>query len=147
MIPKIHVPKFEGIFSIVPRLFRSSRAYLERRLSRCPAVHSAPAYRVHCAGAPFAVAAFRDRESRCIVRRGAVPSGQPSALDCFACPRPRLAKALRPRLYGLRYRDLALLPQAVAPHPQVEDEEAAAVAGIGPRIGGSVIIANPFGLF
>ena len=79
----------------------------------------------------------------------ALPSSQPSSLDCFACPRLRLAKALRPRPQGLQHRDLALLPPAVAPHPQVELIEAAAVACVRPRIGGrsdaASFITEPIG--
>ena len=113
------------------------------RLSRTAPV-SVP-FTVHSAGAPFAVAAFRDRESRRRIRRGAVPSCQPSVLDCFACLRPRVAKAPRPRLHGLQHRDLALLPLAVAPHPQVEDVQAATVAGVGIRIvGPSLIVPGQF---
>ena len=77
------------------------------------------------------------RESRRSVRRGAVPSGQPPALVSLACPpsRQRLANCPHPRLDGDKNRDLLLLPPAVAPHPQVELVEAAAVAGVGPRVG------------
>ena len=46
-------------------------------------------------------------------------SCQPPALGRLAGPRPRLADDPRPRLHGIQNRDLALLPSAVAPHPQV----------------------------
>ena len=62
------------------------------------------------------------------------PSCQPSAR--FAGPRPCFAYDLGPFLHGMQNRDLALLPQAVVPHPQVELVEAAAVPAVGPRIGG-----------
>ena len=53
-------------------------------------------------------------------RRGAVRSGQPPALGRLAGPRPLYANRPRPRLHGVQNRDLALLPSAVAPHPQIE---------------------------
>ena len=79
---------------------------------------------IHGADAPFAGARAAFCLSRRRIRWGAGPRGPPSALDRLASPRPRLANYLRPCLYGVPNRDLALLPTAVALHPQVEVVEA-----------------------
>ena len=83
---KIHVPKIEWILSIIQHL-----ALLDITAWQ----HS----RNHGADAPFAGTTFR--HSLCHICRGAGPSGQPSALDRLASPRPRLAIVFRPRLHGV----------------------------------------------
>ena len=63
--------------------------------------------------------------------------GQPSALSRFAGFRPRLANALCPFLHGLQDGHLALMSPTVAPHPQIDLIQTAAVAAVGPRVGSS----------
>ena len=105
--------------------------------------HPAPNLRV----ATFAASAIRGvhhslaPRSRRSIRSCACiyyPRRQPPALDRLAGPRPRFTNDLRPRLHGVQNRDLALLPPAIAPHPQVQLEEAAAVAWVG-----QISVAHP----
>ena len=66
--------------------------------------------------------------------QGAVPSGHPLALDRRPSPAPCEQSSPLPP-WRSESRPCVPAP-AVAPHPQVELVEAAAVAGVGPRIDG-----------
>ena len=132
MTSKIHVTKidFESEYSPSSRTYISLFSIIPRYPQDRHRLEQAPR-----AGANHCV---NRRESLRHIGRGAVPSCLLLELERLAGPRPRFAKALRPRLHGLQHRDLALLPPAIAPHPQVELVDAASVAGVagGPRIGG-----------
>ena len=120
-----------------PTYFYSQSSRAIRRIGTASNRRRVPARIMASTGANHGVKfAVNRRESLRHIRRGAVPSCLPSALERLAGPRPRFAKALRPRLHGLQHHDLALLPPAVALHPQGELVDAASVAGVGPRIGG-----------
>ena len=115
MTSKIHVTKIDfeneyspssrayiSLFSIIPRYPQDQHRSNRRRVSaRIMASTGAN----HCATSADSEA---PRLAACRRRLNVSP-----ALD-------RASKALRPRLHGLQHRDLALLPSAVAPHPQVE---------------------------